>query len=644
MPNTHGQPLASDGSVSTICIFPCPARLRLTSLHLQYSTVPRALKTKTPPPAFINLDDCKPIISTTATNTSSNSSAHGRTAFVFTSSRTLRALQDQDETSYHQRYSSSPSITSIPSSPSTSSTTSSPDALSKARASLTLSQLIKHSEGAIDARSLLGPNMRAAGFVNLPNNHFARTNLSCPSSPASVSHHSLVSLPTTFPTPRDPPDFPPIHFVNLSHYTTMSMWEHQNQPEWHLSTADFGRTRTTSVGSGSTRSSEYTPGPRSVDASSSASSQYARRPSLIPRASDPGFSSSGISLSTPFSPLVSSPLSLSAVEETDEPATRPGSSSSSSSSSVKAGAKKGKARQRRDEPTEYPFPAICDSPRSQRSTGSRGSRASSATASPTIIGAIPPAAYPAIQSGSPSSSPAVSSPGSFTTLSPGSSTAVSSSPSSSGYVQLPSHEGSSSRRRRRSSKEKEKLAKATAREKEKARAAAAVEPTPSFSTAKRLGYQRPYSLTELCDSSPFVWVTKSDMFAPPAPIARSPVRAHSTTLVPVSSRPPAVVDPDPPSPSRHRRHHTTAYGSNAKTAEGRAHRIASEPLRMPPSPLDAPLSASTQDSEKARKSKRIAKGGEHALATNDKDVKMADTHGGKSSDALFGSYHMVLVR
>ncbi|OBZ71777.1 hypothetical protein A0H81_08255 [Grifola frondosa] len=70
---------------------------------------------KSPPPPPINLDDCKPLLSTTDTNTSTNSGINGSSAFVFTSSRTIRALQLTQEDRAHDL--SPPSSPSSPPSP-----------------------------------------------------------------------------------------------------------------------------------------------------------------------------------------------------------------------------------------------------------------------------------------------------------------------------------------------------------------------------------------------------------------------------------------------------------------------------------------------------------------------------------------------
>ena len=180
---------------------------------------------KSPPPPKLNLDDCRPRIHPAVTNTTSNPSSNSGTAFVFTSSRTLRTLQSQP-------HSSIPSALSTPSaSPST--PPLSPSAHThKPRPSLTTSQLAKHSQGALDARCIVGPNMRAAGFVPLAHTL----------TPLSHSrHHSTSSIPPLgdslpptpgVPTPSEPPPFPPIMFVNPSVVATTPMWEYQRAMGW----------------------------------------------------------------------------------------------------------------------------------------------------------------------------------------------------------------------------------------------------------------------------------------------------------------------------------------------------------------------------------------------------------------------------
>ncbi|KAI0334832.1 hypothetical protein GY45DRAFT_1358838 [Cubamyces sp. BRFM 1775] len=493
---------------------------------------------KSPPPRFINLDDCKPILSTTTTNTSTNSSTNGQTAFVFTSSRTLRALQRQEE---NGSYPLTPG-SSVPSSPATPPTpsSSSSNSGSRHRAQLTLSQLTKHSEGAIDARSLIGPKMRAAGFVNLPHTLGPRSDQG--SIGASSPTPSQFSVSALFPpTPSDPPNFPPIVFLNPTMVATLPMWEYQRDPQWTFppSTAHGipGNAHP------ETTSNEPTPGPS--DVASSPSTHYPRRAGMPQPSGSFSSDSSGVySSSGSSSTLVSSGSSpstgLTSVEEADE-------------DEAPMRGNKGKAKVLETEPSEYPFPHTYNaqsSPRSRESRGSRGSRASSATASPTTIYAGPTTTYPV----------------------PSLPVSVPSSPST--YRQDPraAVKPPSPLPPRRSLDgitDPPKTKKPTA------------EPTPSFATApRRPAYQRQYSLTELCDSSPYAWLTKTDVFAPPAPIVRSPIRTPSiapSSMAASMSRPRAIVVPPP-----HRRHHTAPDKVPTLSQHSdRHHRIASTPLRLP---------------------------------------------------------------
>ena len=175
---------------------------------------------------------------------------------MFTSSRTLRALQYQED--YGHRLSPhSPAVSSGPPSPSTPAT--SPYAESylsgKQRASLTLSQLVRHSEGAVDARRLLGPKMRAAGFVRLPDTLPERSSSSTPSSPSTFCSVSAFVSP---PKIINPPKFPPIVFINPTAVATAPMWEYQREMSWSLAPSDR---------------EPYKPGYASSNASSNASSR-----------------------------------------------------------------------------------------------------------------------------------------------------------------------------------------------------------------------------------------------------------------------------------------------------------------------------------------------------------------------------------
>ncbi|THH33806.1 hypothetical protein EUX98_g449 [Antrodiella citrinella] len=177
-----------------------PAQASSTLASTTHSSGGHVTARKSPPPPKINLDDCKPTFATTA--------------FVFTSSRTLR---------------SSPPMSSVFTSPN-GSPSSPPDTASSSRSNLSsrpsLSgfQLAKHSQGALDTRCVVGPNMRAAGFVPLAHNL----------SPMTHSQHGsrdayTPSLNTgAVPTPNDPPPFPPIMFVR----TRAPMWEYQREMGW----------------------------------------------------------------------------------------------------------------------------------------------------------------------------------------------------------------------------------------------------------------------------------------------------------------------------------------------------------------------------------------------------------------------------
>ncbi|KAI0637741.1 hypothetical protein C8Q77DRAFT_386897 [Trametes polyzona] len=502
---------------------------------------------KSPPPTFINLDDCKPLISTTTTNTSTNSSNHGTTAFVFTSSRTLRALQDQED----RRRSPGSPVASSPATPPTPSSTSSYG--SRHRAQLTLSQLTKHSEGAIDARSLIGPKMRAAGFVNLPHTLGSRSDLSSPGTPCSPYMTSPVSA--HFPRmPNDPPNFPPIVFINPFAATTISMWDCQRNAL--RSSSRPGRSSHSDSG---TAANEDTPGPALASSDFFAPSSASRPPRRMPMRESSGSSSSessGLlsssgSSSTLFSSASSPSSGLTSVEETDEESRESDA--------------KGKAKAKVVEPSEYPFPPAYDHSHSPKSAKS-GSRASSATASPTSY-AGPVAA---------ASSSSVRLPTCPLTIS---------------HRQDARTRPLTPPRQQRSSRDRTDGARA--------RGKPSVAPTPTFATAKRPQAQRQYSLTELCDSSPFIWLTKSDMFAPPAPIPRSPIRASSATpsLLPASMSRPRL----PPEAPPHRRHLTAPDNlpTLASTRE-RHHRIPSAPIRLTANPSERGSASSDQESKKTK--------------------------------------------
>ncbi|KAI9001138.1 hypothetical protein BD414DRAFT_543576 [Trametes punicea] len=407
---------------------------------------------------------------------STNSSSNGAKAFVFTSSRTLRALQKQEGRGPHPLSPGS----SVASSPGTPPTPSSASSAGRPRAQLTLSQLTKHSEGAIDARSLIGPKMReAVRFLQ--------------------------------PTPSNPPNFPPIVFLHPTVATTLPMWDYQNDPRWSFNI--------------STGRGVYAP----AQAQEKAGPSCFFSPSATHPARRVGMpASSGSSSSDSLGPLSSSGSSTLVHREADE------------DEGKAKGYCKGKIKTLEMEPSEYPFPPTYDHPVSPTSCGSRGShrsRASSATASPTAT----------VYAG-----PTVSSANPLTPSRPITDPFLPSS-----YREAPPAEK---------------------------------RPSPPKSLARL----RQYSLTELCDSSPFVWLTKSDVFPPPAPISRSPIRPSSiapSSLSASMSRPRAVVEAPP-----HRRHHTAPEKIPTLHSE-RHHRIASAPLRRPA--ISSDNGSPDQDSEKA---------------------------------------------
>ncbi|KAI0079705.1 hypothetical protein K474DRAFT_557244 [Panus rudis PR-1116 ss-1] len=201
---------------------PCARRLRCRPPHRP----PRALQ-RCPPPPRLNLDGCKPVA-----NTSADSSLRPAAAFVFTSSRIPR--------------SNPPSTTvtplTAPHSPASVSASSSSSAFhATPRPALSPSQLARHSLGALDARCVVGPSMRAAGFVPLSHNLTPFTHHRTQSSTASLaSPDKTPATPSStagsagIPTPSEPPPFPPIMFVNP---TTTSMWEYQRSMGWGVASS-----------------------------------------------------------------------------------------------------------------------------------------------------------------------------------------------------------------------------------------------------------------------------------------------------------------------------------------------------------------------------------------------------------------------
>ncbi|KAI0347038.1 hypothetical protein BDW22DRAFT_1425119 [Trametopsis cervina] len=185
-----------------------------------------ASSSRSPPPK-INLNDLKPIISTTPANTSSNGALKPSTAFVFTSSRTLRNLHNYQSIGGDSILLPPPDIyspTEQPLAPSSSNVAS----VSEGTKSLAIkpilsqAQLARHSLGAVDARCIVSSNMRAAGFQPLTHTP--------PADPSAPPTPSVAAVPT----PKDPPRFPPIVFLNPTHVSATSMWDYQQHLPYGL--------------------------------------------------------------------------------------------------------------------------------------------------------------------------------------------------------------------------------------------------------------------------------------------------------------------------------------------------------------------------------------------------------------------------
>ncbi|OCH95847.1 hypothetical protein OBBRIDRAFT_800146 [Obba rivulosa] len=144
----------------------------------------------------LDLAGCEPRIP------ASSISAGATTAFVFTSSRSRADL------AHSQSPPSSPLSPRMP----------------HKQPALTPAQLARHSSGAVDTRTTLGPNMRAAGFVHLP--HACTPSAGPIVSPAASSAAS---------TPSDPPPFPSMVFVSPSSVASMSAWEYQRMLAYDMS-------------------------------------------------------------------------------------------------------------------------------------------------------------------------------------------------------------------------------------------------------------------------------------------------------------------------------------------------------------------------------------------------------------------------
>ncbi|KAI1792979.1 hypothetical protein LXA43DRAFT_301798 [Ganoderma leucocontextum] len=172
----------------------------------------------------------------------------------------------------------------------------------------------------------------------------------------------------------------------------------------------------------------------------------------------------------------------------------------------------------------------------------------------------------------------------------------------------------SPRRRRRSSEEQRAKAKA------KDKTVVAAEETSSFSTARRLGYQRPYSFTELCGPSWLVWMSKSEMFAPPASIAPH----HPRTFLPL--RLPHLVRPARSLKRASRPHGQHLIVVDAQRLIGVPRPSSSHRERTVASTHDI-IGAGLEFGEKVRKPTRAmaAKGGDHSPTRTDKDPKGASS-------------------
>jgi hypothetical protein len=217
-------PHSTPGSVCT------PARsFTLDSFPKKASNSPPRLHRKSPPPPKLNLDDLKPTISTTTTNTSTNASLNPSTAFVFTSSRTLRSLHNHSLSAGDAQPLLPPAnILPSPRSSPTDAPSSRSTRASK-RVVLSQAQLALHSVGALDARCIVSPSMRAAGFVPLPHSPLYQ--------PSSLSDSS-TPMPSPVITPAEPPRFPPIVFFSSPNVTSTPLWEYQRNLAYGLSTVN----------------------------------------------------------------------------------------------------------------------------------------------------------------------------------------------------------------------------------------------------------------------------------------------------------------------------------------------------------------------------------------------------------------------
>lgn len=438
--------------------------LRLSPPH---SSSP--LLRRSPPPPKINLDNCRPFISpnTTFTNTSSNSA----TSFIFASSRTTRSIHSALSPTFPDFPTPSMSPGTPPVSPTASTSRS-----HRSRPSLSSAQLAKHSQGALDARCIVGPNMRAAGFIPLSHTLTPITNPQLLPSPTDSPLPTPGS--TGIPTPNDPPPFPPIIFVNPSMVTSTPMWDYQRSLGWGIS----GKQAMGFSVSASTSTAPPPLGPAFVHVPPSEShSCPSDPPPSLPSVPHSSTSSSQMSKAT------FSPFSLFADSSSSSAPSVASSVSLHSKSKSKARIVPSKAPVSTSD--GYPFPLT---PPRQRKTSNTPSNASISTTTSAyqtadeedpLLSAVTPSSVSPVQK---------------------SSTAVARHSSSSISFAGSSHQAHNptalTHSRSKASRETNEFG------------------TPSFIIARRTRrygtHDRELSLTELCDSSSHVWSTDVDCLGP----------------------------------------------------------------------------------------------------------------------------------
>lgn len=169
----------------------------------------RSPQRKSPPPSSLNLDQLRPMFAPASVYHAPPAPATPggtTTSFIFTSSRT-KQLQSplgspfaSSSTANNARPPSPvrPRRSRSPVSPSASvSTASTVRNHQRAKATLTPTQLARHGEGAMDSRRILGPNMRAAGFVHLSNTVKSNSG-SAATSPASSPGWQEIPGPSNY--------------------------------------------------------------------------------------------------------------------------------------------------------------------------------------------------------------------------------------------------------------------------------------------------------------------------------------------------------------------------------------------------------------------------------------------------------------